>query len=48
MVGMDHDSVLRAVRGAERAGRAMLRDKTDGRCILIVIGVLACDKMIEV
>jgi hypothetical protein len=48
MVGMDHDSVLRAVRGAERAGMAMLRDKTDGRCILTMIGVLACNRMIDV
>lgn len=50
MVGMDQDSVLRVVRGAESAGRAMPTDKTDGRCMLTVIGPLACrqdDRSVE-
>jgi hypothetical protein len=33
MVGIDHVSVLRAVRGAERAGRA--RERRVGRSILV-------------
>lgn len=32
MVGMDHDSVLRAVRGADRAGRA--RERSVGRSMV--------------
>jgi hypothetical protein len=40
MVGIDHDSVLRVVSGADRAGRARPRDKADGGCILVVVELL--------
>jgi hypothetical protein len=34
-VVMDHDSVLREVRGAERAGRARAMERRVGRSILM-------------